>query len=309
MRPILNRLSPSHWVRGSPRRRMGQNACVGVRSGRLPWHARWAQQIVGRFRRRGSGTGMHPEAMIMAFAARPWNFYLQNFMANTWVAGGNGALMANQRTFFPSADLELRPQGIREPQSLVRNYFSTQVFREFARDARFMRGQVSSVVFSRSDARGNGKAASESAREETEFTRARMAGCDSLAAMPLTRFFLRRAPSVVTAARRSVQESTGGAQELVANITQKHRRIEERRSVMSREPMSLLAPPPAPAIADGSERRQTLSRRGLTFEAEIDGRSTPQRQEFPFNVARVTDEILKQLDRRVIAVRERMGRI
>jgi len=247
--------------------------------------------------------------MIYAFAARPWIFFLEHFLTHALVRGGNGAASTNHRAATRSSGFELRPQGMREHSGSVQNFFSAQIFREFARETRFVREPAGRAVFSSSGGLGSRKTASERGSGESAFGMGRLSRTGLAAVMPLTRFLARHTPVVVPAVRRSVRETTAGADELAANVTQKHRRIEERRLAASRDPG------PAFGISGPSEsmvtveRRPAQNRKTRISSVESEPLNSPARQEFPINVARVTDEILKQLDRRVIAARERMGKI
>jgi hypothetical protein len=302
MKAMHKRLSHSTWLRGWARGRMGRNARGAGRRGDLPWHAQWVQRIVGGFGRRGVRSGMHPEKMILDFARRPWIFLLQNFLAHMWVAGGNERSAIKQRAAHRPLEADLLFQGIRKPDASSQNFQALPIFREPARGAA---GQAFVAI---PRAWGSGKITNESEHGESSFGGGRLSRAGSAAVMPHAQFLAQRTPVVFPAARRSLLESTAGADDLAANVTQKHRRVEERRLAASRDPgpVSGLWGPSESIVT--AERRPMQSRKTRISNVESETLNSPARPEFPINVARVTDEILKQLDRRVIAARERMGR-
>jgi hypothetical protein len=302
MKPMHKRLSHSTWLWGWARGRMRRNARGAGRRGDSSQHAQWVQRIVGCFARRGVRTGMHPEKMILDFARRPWIFFLQNFLTHMWVAGGNERSATKQRADHRPLEADLEFQGIRKPATSSQKYLGLPIFGEPAR------GAASRALFAIRDAVGSGKIANESDRGESTFGRSRLSRADSATVIPRTQFLARHIPMVFPAARRSLLESSAGAAELVANVTQKHRRIEERRLAASRDagPVSGLWELSESMVT--AERRPMQSRKTRISNMESGALNSPGRPEFPINVERVTDEILKQLDRRVIAARERMGR-
>jgi hypothetical protein len=98
------------------------------------------------------------------------------------------------------------------------------------------------------------------------------------------------------------------ARELPERVTRKHRRVEARpyapaareiAIVPAAHPAAIPAIPAPAAPRDGPRAAPAGGGQG--------GRATPQGPEI--NVARITDEVLRQLDRRLLAARERMGRI
>ena len=303
----LNRLSLSRYRREGGRKRMGRQQRIARCGSPMLWHTRWAERIIGRFARRMSRAAMHPEAMIMAFAARPSSYILQRFLFNTWVTGGNGALSAGQGSAFRTSGDQPQARGVHEPQSVVRNFFSTQFRREIARDAQSVRGQSSQAMFPISGALGGGKMRKQSGGEGTALWRARMSQRDFPGVLPLAGYLTHRTALVAPTVQRSEAE-IGGVYELVANATQKHRRIEELRLAAGRDPVPTLALPAMSESVATVERRQIQSRRPHKSKFESEPRHAQARPDFAFDAARVTDEILKQLDRRVIAARERMGR-
>jgi len=94
-------------------------------------------------------------------------------------------------------------------------------------------------------------------------------------------------------------------------VVKKHRRLEQRPVTdVQTPPAKVPGVPPgeAPTMVDKSLPR--LRREAAKQSVSEGGRRTPVVQPEPVpNVAQITDAVLKQLDHRLIAARERMGRI
>ena len=97
---------------------------------------------------------------------------------------------------------------------------------------------------------------------------------------------------------------------LVARVRERHRRTEEHRSIYARN-LRLqtidLSPsvPEMTVIADRRPATKTVAYREI--EAESHHSSRPAQP--VIDSVRLTDEVLRQLDRRLVAARERMGRV
>jgi hypothetical protein len=297
MKTNRKRVVLSRWSRGRVCGSVRSSAQITGQFDAMRRHRRWTERILERYSRASWRGARHQEAMILALAPRAWIFLYQQFAAATWIShrGGPGAASARK---LGRAGLAAVPQ-----------FFATPFSRESAGERRFSVPATSAEARSCHGTLRRRRLEGPWSVTDAATQEPRLARIKARVDLRLSWLLRKMVPLVVAGHRAEAQAAVRGAQDIAVAVTQKHRRIEERRLVTAREPMSLPALPPASPIAGGSQRRQTLSRRGLTCEAESDGRSTPQRQEFPFNVARVTDEILKQLDRRVIAARERMGRI
>jgi hypothetical protein len=96
---------------------------------------------------------------------------------------------------------------------------------------------------------------------------------------------------------------------MALHITNRHRRVEEhgfryRRELAIDEPRSSAGDMTVVAGRAASRRVQEPDIRMETDSSKGTSRPKPV-----VDTARITDEVLKQLDRRLIAARERMGKI
>jgi hypothetical protein len=96
---------------------------------------------------------------------------------------------------------------------------------------------------------------------------------------------------------------------MALHITNRHRRVEEhgfryRRELAIDEPRSSAGDMTVVAGRAASRRVQEPDIRMETDSGKGNSRPKPV-----IDTARITDEVLKQLDRRLIAARERMGKI
>ena len=100
-------------------------------------------------------------------------------------------------------------------------------------------------------------------------------------------------------------------QTVVTRVKERHRRVEEHRAMYVRnlrlqtEQTNASASEMTIAAEARLRRPQSTPRAAVDVEVQRSGRSTPP----VIDPARLTDEVLKQLDRRLVAARERMGRI
>lgn len=298
MRPFLNRLFPEHGLRRRARRRIARGARIAGRLRAPHRHTRWAQRILAAFLRRGFGPAGQRVEMILAMAARPWSFLFQNFLSQnslsyTWVARGSGAPIrkrsGNDR-HAPSGDL-----------------IFPRIQRELVRAVQPARSVATSLFVPESRAIQGGKLFAGPIPEEMILARLRPARSFSTAAAPLAPILAQRPPLVVTVTRASLPESSLEARTLAGSVVLKHNRTEDRWLVASRATAPVLALTSS-EIAVAPEKRESRAFKSHFSESESAPRLSAAHPEIPSNLTRMTDEILKQLDRRVIAARERMGR-
>jgi hypothetical protein len=104
-------------------------------------------------------------------------------------------------------------------------------------------------------------------------------------------------------------EPDQGAISLPQRLMRKHRRVEERPFLRPRDLKPMIAPPPTPEEPAVVHRTRRQVRQGFDAQPE----AAPRQRALPpapgVNVAQITDAVMQQLDRRLIAARERMGRI
>ncbi|MGH9326215.1 MAG: hypothetical protein ACRD2B_05940 [Terriglobia bacterium] len=94
-----------------------------------------------------------------------------------------------------------------------------------------------------------------------------------------------------------------------SRVANKHRRIEERLVLDGQviELMTTRIPEAEMTLVDSSRWKARQPGRQPTMPTEMGVRST--RTQPVVDVGQITDEVVKQLDRRLIAARERRGRI
>ena len=111
--------------------------------------------------------------------------------------------------------------------------------------------------------------------------------------------------------RMPLDESQFNESGLPGNVLRKHRRIEDRAFLCPRDAKSTVAA--AAMIPEGvvahrpRARNRTPEKTEMPFESGP--RTMPHSPAPAVNVAQITEAVLQQLDRRLIAARERMGRI
>jgi hypothetical protein len=98
--------------------------------------------------------------------------------------------------------------------------------------------------------------------------------------------------------------------DVAARIARQHRRYELSRTEMAREPAPIFSPLPASRTSRTLERNISSPIASKTNVESSGAEGFPSRTAAPVvNVTLVADEVMKQLDRRLVAARERMGRI
>ncbi len=109
--------------------------------------------------------------------------------------------------------------------------------------------------------------------------------------------------------REETSEPETGTTTIVRHVREKHRRVEEhfvhgRDLRLSRSQPELAAPDVGVAVERAPQDRQPSAMPHI--ESELQG--TRVRAQPAIDAVRITDEVLKHLDRRLVAARERMGR-
>jgi len=123
------------------------------------------------------------------------------------------------------------------------------------------------------------------------------------------------ASSVVQSAIRPLHsvfaESDPEIGDIPARVQHRHRRVEQRPFLCSgdfADRLPTLRNAEQPVVVDKSQLRiRARADDELPFGHKPRGRASPA--EPPVNIGRITDAVLQQLDRRLVAARERVGRI
>lgn len=108
-----------------------------------------------------------------------------------------------------------------------------------------------------------------------------------------------------------VDEPDSGALTIPAHVARKHRRVEPCPYALVHEGVALSQTMPMSSETMKRQKPGVLQRAQQYQPPGSHYERFPARsqQEPALNVSRITDEVLKQLDRRLVAARERMGRI
>jgi hypothetical protein len=292
MKTTPNRFSLSH------RRRTANSLWpgVGLRAVRAhraaaSRHAKWTQSILSRFQPNRRMRRRYPQAMIPVFAARAANHFFQTLQVKNY-GGGYTAPMApqamilgginQQNTFHTQSGVEI----IRELRPILSPNVQRASSRPFAGTPRNATHPFATTPVRelRLAAWQHFAAESDSAPAQRKFAR-----------------FLRQRP------QQAIDESTSASHKLLSNIGRKHRRIEVTPPASMRARRAVFASPRD--SEDIVAARSASTARGARFDEPDPHQRTPRASEIPFDAARMTDEVLKQLDRRLVAAKERRGRI
>ena len=291
MNPFLHHLSKRRLAR----RRNVPGAGIPDRPGAICRHARWTQQVIAAFARHHRHlAGQHVEK-IVAMAARPWIFVFHNYLSHARPAGEGRA---------PSrGPLETGPLAP------VRSSSVWQVHRELALEAPTPRPVARPLLVRELGAARRSGLLAGPVRQEMAFVRPRAARRASTGAAPAASIFAPRPPRVLTVVQPDFPQSGAEAGSDAGRVIRRHARTEDLHVAASRAASPILALAPQSEIAATVEQRPLRSFKPQLSESESAPRVPAAIPEIPFNITRVTDEILKQLDRRIVAARERMGRM
>jgi hypothetical protein len=109
--------------------------------------------------------------------------------------------------------------------------------------------------------------------------------------------------------RRAADGAAGEESSLPERVMRRLRRVEERplRYARPSAAMRFAAPGPEETATARQSRKHSISQPNVDLEAQVVGRAV--QPPAAVNVTQITDAVLQQLDRRLVAARERMGRI
>ncbi len=268
----------------------------------------WTLSIMDRLVHRKRWAGMHPESMVLALAAR--NYILLRTLVKQLQPETRtdpdpikeqrhfGASEVKQWAYGPGQATILRPVVTGEP---IRA--SAEALRQAAHHHATPRPAmlIASVQESRSQVL---------ARKPAGLPRSQPIYGN---AMPPASLLIPIAKRALVQPWLSLREEGDalelGPRNMPARVTRKHRRVEERPYLHVHEVSARNEPILMPAHPITLERPRVLQP-AQEYQSSKFERTAARRQAEPaVNVARITHEVLKQLDRRLVAARERMGRI
>jgi hypothetical protein len=265
-------------------------------------HLRWAMGIVSKHGRRTQWPGICPEAMTLARA-----FGLRVFRSQTIVnsARAEGRLLATavkERGAVNARELK------RQPERRLQLAASPA-----ATAGRNRTVSPSAGAFPQAKTQPKAFASPESGTRIVEFIKkisaSRIVRQTNGKAPAEGQLPLIRTDRSVQRLRACVVSDRGGAV-LPEGLMRKHRRIEEHPFLRPRE----AAPKMKPAVEKEQPTRIYQAPARLRAHEDFFSMESARRRGATspapsVNVAQITDEVLRQLDRRLIAARERMGRI
>lgn len=297
---LARRADSQRWAASRPR--------IGRLAGVVPRHARWAQQLLARVMHRRTGRGWFPETMIAALAGRAPIYLLQRFMTDTWNVTQSAAPPAPDKEGFRMRDRVVPIRGEQGVHAVVQNFFPVQFRREATREPStvlspmiLMPSQLVPGLVVRDRLETLSAEPTSSLRRRGMRREARSEEVEPLR--------LSRKRAVVTNSPEDAEEFPFGAGKVHANVAKKHRRVESPAPpAMGRQTTVVAAAPRHPKEATAANRGAATARKPRV-ESQADQSNTSRRPEIPFDATRITDEVLKQLDRRIIAAKERRGRI
>jgi hypothetical protein len=289
-----NQFSRSGIARHANRSRMCAGARIAgwlVAAPGFSRHARWTQNILVRLLGKRSARGRTLQAMIPVFAARPSTSVFQTLHVKN-VGRGQTTPSAPQTTIVQDAS--------------VNNYFATRSPVEVMRDPRVVlvpKVLLAAETVPRGAARNSARSLAWAHERPLRVAIGQRVEDGSGFGQPSS-----RSSRVVRQQRpQGFGEPVALTSALVTNIGRKHRRIEAAPPTAERARRAFFVA--ARESEDVVPGRNAGGARRHSFD-EPDRQHRPQAQGVvPFDATRMTDEILKQLDRRLVAAKERRGRI
>lgn len=303
MRPIGN--WPS--LRGPAFRVKRRGPLRQQRPSALSRHLRWVRAIIAKFVRQMPGT--QPNGFIHARVTRPCNLFHHYFLLPVWLNQPRG----QAATEVPKALLPLSrtrdPHSVRQPFAILEQVLTKSMRSQSAATgpaSAFRESEAQRVSFSAAGRHLNVVQFKPAPGSVQSFEPIHAPAAAMLEAISFPH------KSGFARARFAPYESEEGRPstcDVVKRIATKHRRVEERL-VLDGQGLALgttRIPGAEMTLVDNSPRVTQRPVHQPIIPIESPNRlSRPQ----PIvDVAQITDEVVKQLDRRLIAARERRGRI
>lgn len=252
---------------------------------RMIRHARWAGALTGKFHAQAELSAWLPLEFVYGLHSWQRLFFLRNLQqfrfeqrySHTPGPVMNNFFLLQQNSTSPSAALA-------KPAAAVEHFGRRNVQQEQALPPVLLRRERWLPIertFSRSAGRPDGPV-------------------NAAAALSFHEILVRRRML------REVAGHDGAGSEVAAGIVRRAQRVEERPAGQSPDPVfAASAPHPSRDAVERSESpRGRESSAGSSLE---EFPATPPAP--PFNVSQLTDEVMRQIDRRLVTARERMGKI
>jgi hypothetical protein len=301
-RPFLKRTRPTG--RRPANRRVRAGACA---VGKVSPHVSWTSRITEKLARRTPWLGINPEAMILACVARPWILLRQTVLRQ--IQAGTPTSPASPKEHKgPRSNESNHWLKAQSPLAILRHLAGEPIPSSTARlmleSARNCVPQP--AIFS---TRLRRNSAVEFAEKPAGLQRTRPLHGDAIPSRALllslaNRILVRRRP-----VRQEEVTEEVRVNDVSTRVMRKHRRVEERPFMRVRDLTGRLAPAPAaenPVVIERPRPRLAAKHKP---SSELEPRNGVSQADRAVNMAQVTDEVLRQLDRRLVAARERRGRI
>jgi hypothetical protein len=267
-------------------------ACVS----RTPRHVAWTRALVERLMRRVLSRAVPREDLVLARAARHWTWCSQSLLLRAEPGRSVAPILMRERSVIPFRESARRWNGGPVAGSEARNGGSFVPF-PFPRQLRRNPGPESAVVGGpapRSYAFGVLETAPRHQRWQWAYARQWR---------PLQRVLL---DNSFGSPRR---EAFGlrDAESLPYRVARQHRRVEEGSFARALNGPAKRTPSPLSELPSVMENPQPRVGRRAVPGSPTERRDPASQPDM--NVTQIADAVLKQLDRRLVAARERMGRI
>ena len=253
---------------------------------RIKRHTAWTDSLIQRFRLQLDRMGWRPEKFIFNLYGWRKRLFLRNIQQfrlekHEWHAAGS---IVNN--FFPQ-------QRNRESTAFIPSRLIDAAHPHRDRESQHMQSWSLPARYQEREL--------PLKRTLSRYSSQPIAG-DGAAATPIFRDSIevrRRTP-------RFINGNDEGPGEVAARIVRQVRRVEERPSVHPHGPV--LSAPVVRAANEVHEPPQRMRTSEITASGAMETLPTTPSVP-PFNVTQLTDEVMRQLDRRLIAARERMGKM
>ncbi len=262
-------------------------------------HLRWTLAITGRLARRSTWRGIHPEDMTLSSARRLWILLRQIIeRSHATIAilplpptplHGSAAHALTPTPKYPR--LLRSQQTILEPASVLAPTLLAVVQDRIHKLTKATLSQSTRTIE---------RIANIFLRESSPITNGERTSS------PLAALFARR-----TLRSLQVQESEPDLTNIPAQVQRRHRRIEQRPFLRPGDSADSLPSlrTAEPRVVIEKPRPRILARTQNEPSPEPKPISRASQPGPPINIGQITDAVLQRLDRRLVAARERMGRI
>jgi len=273
----------------------------------LARHLGWARAIIAKFLRQMPGA--QPNGFIHARVTRPCNLFHQYFLFQAWLNQPRGQAATEISKALLPLSRPHDPHSVRQPFGILEQVLAKSIRSQSVATwpaSAFRESEARRVSFSAAGRHLNVvqfKQAPGGLRSLEPIHTLAAAMLDAIS-FPHKRGFAR-----ARFAQYESEEGQPNTCDVVKHIATKHRRVEERL-VLDGQGLALgttRIPGAEMTLVDNSPR---VTRRPVHQPIiPIESGNRLSRPQPIVDVAQITDEVVKQLDRRLIAARERRGRI